>query len=135
VPHALYYCLAGIFITPCPADDRYVFFSRIVESFLPRVALCHEMNSHVWSQSAVILVPSRSARPPQCLLQVNNTQFTSYMEPGQFSRYTGWATGWKPRNGSSIPSRTKRFIYFPKHPDRLWCPSSFVFSRYRELVL
>lgn len=70
-------------------------FSRFVESFLPRGALCHEMNSLVWSQSAVILVPARPARSPECLLQVSNIQFTSRMEPGQLSRYGGWATGWK----------------------------------------
>jgi len=34
------------------------------ESFLPRVSLCHDTNSLVSAQSAVILVPARPARPP-----------------------------------------------------------------------
>lgn len=70
-------------------------FSRFVESFLPRGALCQEMNSPVWSQSAVILVPAGPAHPPECLLQVSNIQFTSHMELGQLNRYSAWATGWK----------------------------------------
>lgn len=110
-------------------------FSRFVESFLPRGALCHEMNSLVWSQSAVILVPARPARPPECLLQVSNIQFTSHTEPGQLSRYRDWATGWKAAKWL-FDSKQDQEIFLLSNASRPSAvPPSFVFSRYQELIL
>ena len=49
-------------------------------------------------------------------------------EPGQWSRYSDYATGWAIQR--SNPSRGKTFFSPPKRPDRLWGSLCFLFSWY-----